>query len=59
MGEEKRTSVNLKDIIGSVKKISICFPNGGLHTKWEDHITYQQGKKRKKKSTGEKQEKMY
>lgn len=55
MGEEKRTSVNLKDIIGLVKKISICFPNGGLHTKWEDIITYQQ----EKKSTGEKQEKMY
>lgn len=56
MGEEKRTSINLKDIIGSVKKISICFPNGGLHTKWKDNIAYQQEKKREK-STGEKQEK--
>lgn len=49
MGEEKRTSLNLKDIIGLVEKISICFPNGGLHTKWENNITYQQEKKRGKK----------
>lgn len=52
-GEEKRTSVNLKGIIGLVKKLSICFPNGGLHI--EGKIMPHSNKKREEKNTGGKQ----
>lgn len=31
--------------MGVVKKVSICFPNGGLHTEEVDNATYKQEKK--------------
>lgn len=31
--------------MGVVKKVSICFPNGGLYTEEEDNATYKQEKK--------------